>query len=699
MGKNQSPKKLDFETYEFCSDFSIFIINESLQETIPPKEYKVHRYILSQQSRYFKVLFESSRNFTEHKSNSVIIRLKDPHNVFQSILNYMYTGYISISHETLISILTIADRFDIEKLMKHAVEYFTDFLDSYQTYFDYLTICHDCEKAISCLLSNSLDFLITPEEVYNIFAESQESGFEDIIPDWLLAISFDKLWGHHPEIFSSSRLERILETIYVQFKDEDQKLSAVRRIVEEYTIDGYDDINVNETWNKMVFTFMPFASVMLDAEETFSTTQADDVNKEPSGSLYTFEEFEEIAERIRRKEKINQLFQLVDFSLLDPNTWEDIFNDRLIPDELIVRGLFEILKENNDIELNEKQEIAQKKPKWLEVVMTYGRDVSGSENVKVARSVSPPSTTIEHFDQLRFEISPYLSDITIYINDKSYDFHKIILSKESGYFLQLLSSPPDEQHIDRWTLPWSALHPEMPNGFVSMIHLFYDPSIELVTMSTEMLISILISSMQIRNSEITTKCLDSIRYGQDEDYFNFLLLGCGKLDSDLSKLEEHQKRIREFVVDNVSREFRNFCYYMTGCNGWIDNVKSKDVTKDFVIEILDKCLEKCDTEEGEVAEISKILLFESIFDEWFPNAASSRDKTGEDAPETEEFIKKRMEEFDEIRYLITRYIDLKRLHYTDMERLEGRWWMPKDLFHAWLVVLSREKRRKESIRT
>ncbi|CAG8441332.1 11208_t:CDS:2 [Acaulospora morrowiae] len=691
----------DFKAYEFCSDFSIFIINESSQEneTLSPKEYKVHRYILSQQSRYFKVLFESSRDFTEHKTNSVTIRLKDPHDVFQSILNYMYTGYISINHKTLISILTIADRFDIEKLTKHAVEYFTDFLESCLTYFVHIN------KTATPL--DSLDLLISPEEILSIYIESQESEFEDIIPDWFLAISFDKLWDLDPDAFNTSRLERILKSDYVQFKNENQKLSVIKRIIEDrYDGEGYNT-GVGSRWSKMVLALvMPFASENSDEEEDDSNPEefgesekqisdaATIINKKKNEIVYTFEELEKVSEKVQFNEKIYQLFQLVDFSSLEPNTWADILADKMIPERLVVQGLFRVLKEDN----NKKPNIIQENSKWLEVLESYKHDMNEFEYVLLEGKgdVSSPSTTIEHFDQLKFEIESSFSDIEIHINDKSYDFHKIILSKESEYFRHLFSS----SQITQWTLPWNTLHPEVPIGFVSMIHLFYDPnsvalsiksdndSPEKLQNSTKTVISILLSSMQIHNAEVTSRCLDSIQY---QNFSKFLLLGCGKLDPDLSKLEEHQKQIREIVVDIVPSSFMEFHDVV---------IRGNEIPKDFIIEILDKCLEKRDAEECDSNKIL-ISLFKGIFDRWFPNA-NSKDETDEDIQgfdtgiEYVEKTKAKGKELREIRHLITRYIDPKRLQCNDMEDLERQWWMPKDLFHAWLIALASEKRRKES---
>ncbi|CAG8521604.1 3563_t:CDS:2 [Diversispora eburnea] len=577
-----TPTKFDFKNYEFCSDFSIFVINDE-NSIIGPKEYKVHRFILSQQSQYFKVLFESSQNFTEHKSKSVTIKLKDPYNVFPSILNYMYT------------------------------------------------------------------------EILSVYAEFQDSGFENIISDRFLAISFDKLWELDPDIFPPQRLERILKSEFAKFKSEDQKLSIVKKIVEEYYgEDGYD-IEIEERWNLITLnSVLPYPLEKEEGDE---------------GEFQEIKAIEGVSERLKRNAKIYNLFQLVDFSLLNPDSWADAFADKMIPNELVVQGLYKVLKD--DTQNNETN-------------IKNFLDFLDSENVS------------KYFDQFSFEIKSGFNDITIHINDnKTYEFHKIILSKESEFFCQLFSS----QQITHWIFPWDSLHPDLSVGFISMIHLLYDPNSITILNNinnkpndikfTNIMIPILTSSMLTRSLNIISKCFQDI---YKQNYLNFILLGCGKLDDNLSKLSEHQKFIRKFVIEILSMKFLKFHDIIVSSKyDSNNNLKCKDISKDFIKEILEKIISK--ERLTDATETLKISLFNNVFEEWFPNT-NPKFITFRNYYNTEILLIRKQQqknELNEIRHWITRYIDHKKLKICDIKTLSKKWWMPSDLFNAWLVELAKEK--------
>ncbi|CAG8807052.1 1514_t:CDS:2, partial [Racocetra fulgida] len=174
--------------------------NGEQSSNITPKEYKVHRYVLSQQSDYFKVLFESSRNFIEHKENAVVIRLKDPFNVFPHILHLSF---------------------------------------------------------------------ISAQEIYTLYLDAIENEFEEVIPDWLLAIAFDELWEIDNDVMSSVRLDRVLKCDCVKLKNEDQKFSVIRKIVADFCGTEEYDETFEEKWNKMALKVaMPFPDILEESEES-----------------------------------------------------------------------------------------------------------------------------------------------------------------------------------------------------------------------------------------------------------------------------------------------------------------------------------------------------------------------------------------------------------------------------------------------
>ncbi|RHZ50573.1 hypothetical protein Glove_495g35 [Diversispora epigaea] len=709
-----TPTKFDFKNYEFCSDFSIFVINDE-NSIIGPKEYKVHRFILSQQSQYFKVLFESSQNFTEHKSKSVTLTLKDPYNVFPSILNYMYTGYISINHKTLISILTIADRFVIEKLWDHVSRYFNDFSTLLNSFLG--------DKNNKTILNDNNISIIPPEEILSVYAEFQDSGFENIISDRFLAISFDKLWELDPDIFPPQRLERILKCEFAKFKNEDQKLSIVKKIVEEYYGDDGYDIEIEERWNLITLnSVLPYPFEKEGDEGEYQEIKA----------------IEGVSERLQRNAKIYNLFQLVDFSLLNPDSWADALADKMIPNELVVQGLYKVLKDDtpnnetnikrNFLDFLDSDDVSSTSSSVsdeeinddsLDFILTLSSFISSTSST-IATPATPtatttsfsdpnkksqftPPSTIEYFDQFSFDIKPDFNDITIHLSDnKTYEFHKIILSKESEFFCQLFSSSPNTQQITHWTFPWDSLHPDLSVGFISMIHFLYNPNSTTILNNinnkpndvkfTNIIIPILTSSMLTRSPNIISKCFQEI---YKQNYLNFILLGCGKLDANLSKLSEHQEFIRKFVIEILSMKFLKFHEVIVSSkcdnNNSNNSLKCKDISKDFIKEILEKIMSK----EGltDATETSKISLFNNVFEEWFPNT-NPKFTTFRNYHNTEILsIKKQQQknELNEIRHWITRYIDHKKLKIYDIKTLAKKWWMPSDLFNAWLVELAKEK--------
>ncbi|CAG8516555.1 17751_t:CDS:2, partial [Cetraspora pellucida] len=618
----ESSLNFDLKRYEFCSDFSIFVINESLQESggqnsnITTKEYKVHRYVLSQQSDYFKVLFESSRNFVEHKENAVVIRLKDPFNVFPQILCYMYTGYISINHKTLISILSISDRFAIEKLTIHATTYFDNF--------------YDYKRKIPLNLS-----FISAQEIYTLYLDAIENEFEEVIPDWLLAIAFDELWEIDNDVMSSVRLDRVLKCDCVKLKNEDQKFSVIRKIVADFCGTEEYDETFEEKWNKMALKVaMPFPDILEDSSEDSSEESAvteaqqnenstneigeetekqiDDGNssstlcsQQTNGSVendvnedehleFTLHDIKEAYERLKHNNMLYEWFKLVNYSLLDPMNWEGALADNLIPNKLVLQGLFEVLK---------KDDIEKESSKSPITVPPILQSLSSTSN---------STSTIEYTDCLHFTTKPYYSDIKICINNECYEFHKIILSIQSTYFRDYFSTSQG-QLSKEWVFPWYNLHPHLSTGLLNMIQLLYYT--HAFPLDIKNIIPILFASLET---------------------------SCGVSDSWLAK-SRHQHMIRKKVVYLVSENFEDFQDYLNN---------NHNITKDLILDILNNPSLNCN-------ERSKIQLFSCVLDKWFPNAKKS------DLSSTEANDQK----LTEIRTLIIKYINHKKLLVPDLEFL------------------------------
>lgn len=86
------------------------------------REYRVHRLIIAHASRHFYRLLK------EHSGDSLDVTLPEIEydslqELFQQIIEYMYTGRIEFSPESSLPLLVVADKFELEHLHKLAVTY------------------------------------------------------------------------------------------------------------------------------------------------------------------------------------------------------------------------------------------------------------------------------------------------------------------------------------------------------------------------------------------------------------------------------------------------------------------------------------------------------------------------------------------------------------------------------------------------
>ncbi|CAG8761586.1 10762_t:CDS:1, partial [Racocetra fulgida] len=89
------------------------------------------------------------------------------------------------------------------------------------------------------------------------------------------------------------------------------------------------------------------SSSTLHSQQTNGIVE-NDVN-EDEHLEFTLHDIKEAYERLKHNNKLYEWFKLVNYSLLDPKNWEVAFADNLIPNKLVLQGLFEVLKKD-DIE-------------------------------------------------------------------------------------------------------------------------------------------------------------------------------------------------------------------------------------------------------------------------------------------------------------------------------------------------------------
>ncbi|XP_013137635.1 PREDICTED: BTB/POZ domain-containing protein 17 [Papilio polytes] len=85
--------------------------------------YPVHRLILCASSEVFQVML-MNREWSECKKTRIVLQ-ENPvaASVFPQFLKYFYTGQIKISHQTVLPVLSLADKYNVSDLMTLCLEY------------------------------------------------------------------------------------------------------------------------------------------------------------------------------------------------------------------------------------------------------------------------------------------------------------------------------------------------------------------------------------------------------------------------------------------------------------------------------------------------------------------------------------------------------------------------------------------------
>ena len=105
-----------FGDYFKSGDFSDLTLKTESGEV-----YRVHRIILIYSSEYFAKLLTG--DFKEKNEDSIELKFKDPENLFPSVLQFMYNGYITITEKNSIPLLALADHYLIDSLRKKSSEF------------------------------------------------------------------------------------------------------------------------------------------------------------------------------------------------------------------------------------------------------------------------------------------------------------------------------------------------------------------------------------------------------------------------------------------------------------------------------------------------------------------------------------------------------------------------------------------------
>ena len=103
------------------------------------KRYPAHKTILAALSPFFERMFYGS---TWKEGNGGDVKLEELQicaDVFETFLRYFYSGSVSVTRETVIPIVTLADKYDVDSLKDICTSYMINMLYTH----------HDIEAAMS----------------------------------------------------------------------------------------------------------------------------------------------------------------------------------------------------------------------------------------------------------------------------------------------------------------------------------------------------------------------------------------------------------------------------------------------------------------------------------------------------------------------------------------------------------------------
>lgn len=142
---NQMSTSLMQKLYEqkkssrFC-DITLFVNNRII---------KAHRNVLASNSPYFDSILKCHRIVREQ----IVINCADV-NSFNKILNYFYTGEITIDYSNVEELLKLADHFIVNKIIEHCIEFLGSKLSMENCLFTFLLTNRFKLKHLNSLVEN-----------------------------------------------------------------------------------------------------------------------------------------------------------------------------------------------------------------------------------------------------------------------------------------------------------------------------------------------------------------------------------------------------------------------------------------------------------------------------------------------------------------------------------------------------------------
>lgn len=142
------------------------------------KLIKAHRNVLACSSPYFDSVLKQHKIIREQ----LIINCADG-DTFNNMLNYMYTGQITIEYSTVEELLRLADHFIVTKIIEYCIEFLGTKLNVKNCLFTYFVTQRFKLKHLNNLVENwivgHIDQVCDGEEILNLKLQELQEFFKN----------------------------------------------------------------------------------------------------------------------------------------------------------------------------------------------------------------------------------------------------------------------------------------------------------------------------------------------------------------------------------------------------------------------------------------------------------------------------------------------------------------------------------------
>lgn len=230
-----------------------------LKFIISNKIFHVHRLVMQTCSPYFNALL--SFNLKEISTNGIELH-EVSENIFELLLNYVYTGTINVDDTLLCDIIVASDYFGFIEITEFYCKYLCEklnelnaidiykFLSSYFKFYyaekAKLYLCKNYTNLISTQKFLNIDFVLLIELLknHNLIVNSEFEIFESVV-QWL-AYDYENRFGYLKDLLSLIRissLKSIKITNYLNdIECDDLKIKIGSYLYEAFEIQNYSSI-------------------------------------------------------------------------------------------------------------------------------------------------------------------------------------------------------------------------------------------------------------------------------------------------------------------------------------------------------------------------------------------------------------------------------------------------------------------------